>query len=135
MNSNKTDTDLSTACKRAELRIGEEMVIFVETYSSPQGEARNSSVVISKTVDISANGVQVVMDKPVEVGSILQVCVEFRHEPYHYHLTGEVKWVAGAGQEQEYLVGFQLLESEQTDIEAWKHRIAAMVLDPGYRVY
>ena len=129
------DPELKDTCKRSELRIAEETVIFVETYSSPQCEARNSSVVISKTVDISANGIQVIMDKPVELGSILQVCVEFRDEPQHYHLTGEVKWVAGVGRDKEYLVGFLLYESEQTDIEAWKHRIASMVNDPSFPVH
>lgn len=122
-------------CSRGELRVYKEMAVFVETYSSPHGEARNSSIVISKTVDVSANGLQIVMDKPVAPGSILQVCVEFLGEPPHYHLSGEVKWVASVGREKDYLVGFQLIESEHTDIEAWKNRIATVMDDPTVEVY
>lgn len=105
------------ACQRSELRIGQELVVFVETYSSPTGEARKPNVAVSKTVDLSANGLQIVMDKPTPPGSILQLCVEFVGERRHYHLTGEVKWVATVGRDKDYLVGFLLMESEGTDIE------------------
>jgi hypothetical protein len=123
------------ACKRAELRVCKEMAVFVETYSSPAGEARSPNIVVSKTVDVSANGLQIVMDKPAAPGSILQVCVEFIGEPTHYHLTGEVKWVAKIGREKDFLVGFLLIESAQTDIEPWKHRVALMMDDPTNSVY
>jgi len=122
-------------CKRAELRICKEMAIFVETYSSPAGEARSPNIVISKTVDVSANGLQIVMDKPVILGSILRVCIEVGGEPKHYHLTGEVKWVAKVDREEDFLVGFFLLESDHTDIEAWKQRVAQIVDDPANSVY
>lgn len=123
------------SCQRTELRVFKEMAVFVETYSSPAGESRSPNVVISKTVDISANGMQIVMDKPAAPGSVLQVCVEFRGEPTHYHLTGEVRWVAKIGRENDYLVGFQLLESDHTDIEAWKHKVVEMMEDPANPVY
>ena len=123
------------ACQRSELRIGQELVVFVETYSSPTGEARKPNVAVSKTVDLSANGLQIVMDKPTPPGSILQLCVEFIGETRHYHLTGEVKWVATVGRDKDYLVGFLLMESEGTDIEPWKYRIAQMMEDPRNAVY
>lgn len=130
MNNNK-----DSGCKRTELRIGKEMAVFVETYSSPHGDERTPNIVISKTVDVSANGMQIVMDKPLAPGSILQVCVELIGEPPHYRLSGEVKWVANVGREKDYLVGFQLLDSEYTDIEAWKQRVAIMMDDPDMPVY
>jgi hypothetical protein len=122
-------------CQRTELRVCKEMAVFVETYSSPTGESRSPNIVISKTVDVSANGLQIVMDKPAAPGSILQLCVEFGGEPRHYRLTGEVKWVAQVDRENDFLVGFLLLESDQTDIEAWKERVAIIVEDPANEVY
>lgn len=126
MNNN----ELADSGKRTELRIGKELAIFVETWSSPTGDEGQANIVISKTVDVSANGLQIVMDKPLSPGSILQVCVEFVGEPPRYHLSGEVKWVASVGRDRNYLVGFQLLDSEYTDIEAWKQCIADMIEDP-----
>lgn len=131
----KAVRDIIGSCQRTELRVSKELAIFIETYSSPTGEARSPDIMISKTVDMSANGLQIVMDKPAALGSILQLCVEFIGEPTHYHLTGEVKWVAKIGREKDYLVGFLLLESDRTDIEAWKHRIAQMIEDPTSAVH
>lgn len=123
------------SCNRSELRVCKEMAIFVETYSSPAGDELRPNIVISKTVDVSANGLQIVMDKPAVPGSILRVCVEFGGEPKHYHLTGEVKWVAKVDREEDFLVGFLLLESDHTDIEEWKQRVALIVEDPANPVY
>lgn len=125
---------MTDVCKRTELRIGKELAIFVETYSSPLGDEGNANIVISKTVDVSANGLQIVMDKPLPPGSILQVCVEFIGSLPRYHLSGEVKWVASVGHDKNYLVGFQLLDSEYTDIEAWKQCIAGIIEDPLHPV-
>jgi hypothetical protein len=122
--------ELDVTCQRSELRVNQELAVFVETYSTPSGEWRRPNVVVSKTVDLSANGLQIVMDKPMATGSILQLCVEFIGEPTHYHLTGEVKWVATVGRKHDYLVGFLLMESDGTDIELWKLRIAQMLADP-----
>ncbi len=119
------------SCQRSELRLGKELAIFVETWSAPDGETEKANIVVSKTIDVSANGLQIVMDKPLVPGSILQVCIEFIGQPPRYHLSGEVKWVANAGREKDYLVGFQLLDSEFTDIEAWKQCIALMLEDPA----
>ncbi|MEZ5539060.1 MAG: PilZ domain-containing protein [Pseudomonadales bacterium] len=120
----------TASCQRTELRVSQELVVFVETYASPSGEERKPNVVVSKTIDLSANGLQIIVDKPIAPGSILRLCVEFLGEPRHYHLTGEVKWVAKVGREKDFLAGFLLLESDGTDIEPWKHRIAQMVADP-----
>ncbi|HSC75712.1 MAG TPA: PilZ domain-containing protein [Pseudomonadales bacterium] len=127
--------DAMGLCNRSELRICKEVAVFVETHSSPAGDARSPNIIVSKTVDISANGLQIVMDKPAAPGSILQVCVEFTGHPTHYHLTGEVKWVAKIGRENDFLVGFLLLESDQTDIEIWKHRVAMLMEDPANQVH
>ena len=128
------ENNSDVACQRSELRVSHELVVFVETYSSPSGEWRQPNVVVSKTVDLSANGLQIVMDKPTPPGSILQLCVEFVGEPRHYRLTGEVKWVATVGRDKDYLVGFLLMESDGTDIEPWKYRIAQMMDDPANAV-
>lgn len=127
--------DSSDVCQRGELRVCKEMAIFVETYSTPTGESRSPNIVVSKTIDVSANGLQIVMDKPAQPGSILQLCIEFTGDPRHFHLIGEVKWVAKIGREHDYLVGFLLIESDQTDIEIWKYKVAQMIDDPINAVY
>jgi hypothetical protein len=105
--------------KRSELRLEDEVAVMVETCSSPDGKEQPTKIVISRTVDVSANGIQVVMDRPLSLKSMLQLCVEVGHDR-RFFLTGEVMWVMETEESKRYLTGFQLLVSEQTDILGWK---------------
>ena len=122
------------ADQRGELRILDEVAVFVETFSAPSGEARPASIVISKTLDLSANGLQVVMDTPVQLGSILQLCVQFADDNERYLLVGEVRWVTKTRLDSRFLVGFQLLDSDHSHIEPWKHKISRLMASPQVRV-
>ena len=115
--------------QRLEARILSEVTIFVETYSSPTGEAISPNIVISKTLDLSANGLQVVMDHALPLGSILEICIDFGLQQPRYHLIGEVRWVRKAPGSLLFLTGFQLLDSEGTQIEEWKKRIVELLAD------
>jgi len=110
--------------QRSEYRLQEAVTVFVETFSSPAGEDRPvNNIVVSKTIDLSANGVQVVMDKPVPIGSLLQLCVEISDSDERFHLAGEVMWLTETDESTSYLVGFKVLESDQTHVREWKEYI------------
>ena len=121
-------------CKRGEARIYSEVTVFVETFSAPSGEALNNNIVISKTLDMSANGIQVVMDRPIHLGSVLQMCVSFGGDEERFYLVGEVRWVAKSEDNEHFLVGFMLLESDKSHIENWKHKVSAMMDDHTLQV-
>ncbi len=107
--------------QRSEFRLTDEAMVFIETYASPAGEDLPcNNIVISKTVDLSANGLQVIMDKPLPLHSLLQLCVEISGLDRRFHLAGEVVWLAETSEPRRYLIGFKLLESEQTNIADWK---------------
>ena len=125
----------TSAEKRGEPRIYNEVAVFVETFSAPSGETRHASIVISKTLDMSANGLQVIMDTPINLGSILQICVEFTGEDERYSLVGEVRWVSKTRFDRHFLVGFQLLESDHSHIENWKHKICSLVSNPRTQLH
>jgi hypothetical protein len=110
--------------KRSESRLNDEIIVFIETYSSPQSERQFANMVISKTIDLSANGFQVLMDNPLPLNSILRVCLETANHPQPFILAGEVIRQSGTVLPGQYSIGFQLLESEQTDIAEWKKYIA-----------
>lgn len=121
--------------KRSEPRIASQVAVFVETYSAPSSEAVSTNIVISKTLDVSANGLQVVMDSPLHIGSILQLCIEFTQDHQRYHLVGEVRWVSRTRFEKHFLVGFMLLDAGQSHIEDWKQKVAIMMGDPDAQVH
>lgn len=111
--------------RRSEHRLDERVTIFVERYAAEFDNSRAASIMICDSVDISANGVQVRMDQPLPIGTILRLCAQFSGGRESLYLVGEVKWQRE--ESGQYCIGFALFESEQTDIIAWKELIAGQL--------
>lgn len=116
------DANLEDNERRSEQRLDEGVTIFVERYAAEFDNSRQASIIICKSVDISANGLQVRMDQPIPIGTILRLCAQFRSGRQSLYVVGEVKWQRR--EDDIYCIGFALFESEQTDIIAWKELIA-----------
>ncbi len=108
--------------KRQESRLSAQETLFLElAVASDSGQA--PQIVICNTVDISANGMQVMMDHALPEQSIHQLGIELENPPQRYHLVAEVKWCRAAPSGG-FLIGFALYESDDTDIVQWKHAVA-----------
>ena len=109
--------------KRQESRLPAQETLFLElAVANDTGVA--PKILICNTVDISANGLQVMLDDTLPLHSIHQLGIELENPAQRFHLVAEVKWCrphADGG----YLVGFALYESDDTDIEQWKQAVAA----------
>jgi len=112
--------------QRSECRLDNAFTAYVEIFSAPQAEGQAAGLVITKTVDVSANGIQIVLDNALPLQSILQLCLESSDGEAPFMLTGEVAWLRP--QEKQMLTGFRLLESDDTDIIRWKEYIARCLL-------
>jgi hypothetical protein len=117
------DTHSEDNERRSEQRLDESATIFVERYAAEYDNSRQASIIICKSVDISANGLQVRIDQPIPIGTILRLCAQFRSGKRSLYVVGEVKWQRR--EDDLYCIGFALFESEETDIIAWKELIAA----------
>lgn len=106
--------------RRSELRIEEETTIFLEVMSDNDNGAPR--VVICNSLDMSANGVQIALDEEVPVGCILRLGVELGKDTDALYLVGEAKWVRP--DEDQFQIGFELYDAENTDIAAWKQAVA-----------
>lgn len=113
--------------QRSECRLTNLFTVYLETHSSPQENAQPAGLVITKTVDVSANGIQIVLDDTLPLQSILQLCLESSDDEAPFMLTGEVAWLRP--QDKQMLTGFRLLESDDTDIIRWKEYIARCLLN------
>jgi len=111
--------------QRSECRLDNAFTAYVEIFSAPQAEGQAAGLVITKTVDVSANGIQIVLDNALPLQSILQLCLESSDGEAPFMLTGEVAWLRP--QEKQMLTGFRL-ESDDTDIIRWKEYIARCLL-------
>ncbi len=115
--------------RREEARINRSAVLYVETVSSAPGSEDGAVIVACKTVDFSANGIQVEMDSPLTAGAIHQMALELPSSSERFQLTGEVRWVRAANDDAAFVAGIMLFDSEGTEIIDWKLAIASWLND------
>ncbi len=106
---------------RIETRLELEETVFIEVLSA--ASESQASVVMCNSLDLSANGIQVVVDQDIALGSILRLCIDMpEQEPIF--LVGEVKWKRADTATGGIRLGFLLFESDDSDIAEWKQWIA-----------
>ncbi len=120
-----SEVDSEGSERRSEERLDESVTIFVERYSAEFDNSRPAKIIVCKSIDISANGLQIRLDQPIPVGSILRLCAQFGSGRRSLYVVGEVKWERR--EEGLYCIGFVLFDSEQTDIILWKQLIADLM--------
>lgn len=108
--------------RREEARLSIAAEIFIEKTSPEPGEARAPEVVRCEALDISANGLQGLLDTELLLGAIHTVVVELYQSDVVYRLSAEVRWLEP--HRDGYLVGLSFFDSECTEIIDWKLMMA-----------
>ncbi len=109
---------------RAEKRLEIKATIFIEIISGRTSAEGN--VIMCNSLDVSANGLQVVIDDDIDPGSIFRLCVDLpRVDPIF--LDGEVKWRRPDPDSDSFRIGFLLFESDDSDIVVWKEKVAELL--------
>ena len=93
--------------------------IFIEVVAASDSMTQQNKIVICRTFDISTGGLRVCVDENIEIGSILQLGADLNPGTDPIYLVGEVRWNSPNEEGPGYWVGFELLESADTDIDAW----------------
>lgn len=106
--------------QRQEYRLTKSEAVYIELEAEMDGEL--GSILLSRCTDLSANGLQVIIDRSLPVGNIYSLSVQLQDPRRNFSLAGEVKWCRGGG--DEYRVGVALFESDGTGIVAWKEEVA-----------
>lgn len=104
---------------RKQRRFSSEDTIFIELEEHLLEQNSQSFIVICQVLDVSSLGLRVEIDRPVIEGSYLRICVKLADADVALVLMGEVKWVRQID-DQGWQVGFALIDSEDTDLEAWQ---------------
>lgn len=112
--------------QRRESRLAEEMAIQVLAFSTPEGQQDPSQFKITKTIDISAGGMQIELGSRVPVKSVLKLKLQSKGRPKPFTLAGEVRWIYQDKLDaRRHYIGFRLLDEDDTDYDDWKHYIGA----------
>jgi len=112
---------MNTEDQRQEYRLETQLTVFLELGDEAHSEA---AIVISRSLDISANGLRIITDRELIPGSILRSCVQTQDVDKRFMLITEVKWLQPWQNAGEFLVGLALFESENSNIQEWKEFIA-----------
>ncbi len=112
--------DIDERREEARLNLGAE--IYVETVSSEPGENTPAEVIRCEAVDLSANGLQVLVDTKLTSGAIHTLIVDMDQRDEVFKLTAEVRWVRPHS--DGFLTGLLLYESDGTEIVDWKLTVA-----------
>jgi len=107
--------------RRASDRLNERGIIFLEMPPAADSVSDRPSISICQSLDISTSGLRVCLDAAVVPGVILQLGIELGELGETIYLVSEVvrcipTGPGGTGFE----VAFQLLDSDGTDIDAWR---------------
>lgn len=112
---------------RIETRLELAETIFIEVLSTSADRRETSNIVICNSLDLSANGLQVVIDEEIPANSILRLCIDL-HDREPIYLVGEVMWIRPDAESEGYCIGFSLYESDDTDIQSWKEVVADLLV-------
>mgnify|MGYP001544457704 CR=1 FL=1 len=119
MDSAMDNTD-NNAEQRQEFRLDNQLTVIIELDSSSSGDP---TLVVTKSLDISANGLRVMATQAVATDIILRCCIRDL-DGRQFLLVTEVKWCRPQATTGDYLLGLSLFDSDGTDIVAWKEYIA-----------
>ena len=102
---------------RIESRLDLEETILLEIIASDSQAA--GSIIMCNSPDLSANGLQVILDDEISMGTILRLCIDLKDTDPIF-LVGEVKWKRPDAETGAWRIGFLLFEADDTDIQRWK---------------
>ena len=117
-------TTLQVHENRVQPRIDLEATIFVELLSSSKHSP--GTIIMCNSLDLSASGLQVVVDDVIPAGSIFRLCIDLKDADPIF-LVAEVKWQRPDPDSDAHRIGFLLFESDDTDIERWKELMDDML--------
>jgi len=105
--------------KRLRKRLPGKATVFIDLLPAAGSTPGTTPVVICNSLDISTHGLRVCVDLDIEAGTILQLGLELPEMGRTLYLVGEVRWSQPAADNHGYWIGFQLIESDGTDIQNW----------------
>ncbi|NRA42925.1 MAG: PilZ domain-containing protein [Pseudomonadales bacterium] len=111
--------------KRKHHRLLKQASIYLD-YAELDGEnALQSKILISQCNDISSSGVGFCFSHALPLSAIYQLALHIQGQVFH--LVGQVKWMQ-ALDSGDFSIGLELLDSQDTDIVAWKKWLAQQYL-------
>jgi Tfp pilus assembly protein PilZ len=116
--------------KRQEFRLDNHATVFIEVICASPDSNEPAEMLISNSVDISANGLQITTDRPLLVNSIHEAGIQIDNNSSRLHLITQVRWVKTAPENSDlFKIGLEVLDSEDTSVISWKELLHQKLMD------
>lgn len=92
--------------------------VAIQIQRPDEGEAILGKVLVTRTRDVSAEGLRIGVEESLEEGNLYDLCVDVQGHLKHFLLTAEVRWCR-PDPEGGFEVGLQLLDGDGTDFAQW----------------
>ena len=100
-------------------RIPRREAVSVELRTADSGGSAPTRLVAAETVDISADGLRMILPCAVQPECFFEMCVEVEGDPRPFLLTGESRWCRPVTDRGVYEAGFRIHDGVGTDYGAW----------------
>lgn len=105
--------------RRRHARIEVVRAIFIQVVPRGVAGPGESPVIRCETVDVSVQGLRVLVPEPIEPGSRLDIAVPEADWIGNLELVGEARWLQEADSGNGYWLGLELQDTDRENMEKW----------------
>ena len=108
--------------RRADKRFDKSEEISLKIVFSSENPGLLGKTMSGETLDVSASGLRISMEREIKIDSVLDVWVTLHDQNKKYFLTGNVRWCRPSETGNSYQVGLVLRERTDTvtDLVSWQ---------------
>jgi hypothetical protein len=108
--------------RRADKRFDKSEDISLKIVFSSENPGLLGKTMSGETLDVSASGMRISMERAIKIDSVLDVWVTLHDQNKKYFLTGNVRWCRPSEAGKDYQVGLVLRERTDTvtDLSSWQ---------------
>lgn len=112
----------NTEERREDKREPQKSVLSVQIVFASTAPTLLGKRIAGSTVDISPNGLGILLDCEIPDDCMLDLWVTMKDDPKKYFLSGKVRWCRPADEEGMFTVGISMYERHdtETDLNEWK---------------
>lgn len=105
--------------RRRHRRLKQKQRLFVQIIESEQVPALRGKTIYCSSVDVSAGGLQIELDRDAPPGCVLDLWVEVKGRRGRFFLSGAVRWCSVDEARGKYQVGIEIHAGDATQELDW----------------
>ena len=108
--------------RRVETRFDRKEELSMKIVFSSENPDLLGKTLDGATLDVSASGMRIMLNRPIKIDSVLDVWVNLKEQNKKYFLTGNVRWCNETEVGGNYQIGLVLRERTDTvtDLSSWQ---------------